>query len=139
MLAAMFPAQRALSQGASGGGLAARGSCRKALGRERQQRIELLAMAARSKETIVKTHFGRTAPHHDFELKFDSLLSAGRGFVFPCDADGRVSIGEFSDVLRTNYFYACAGVGSELAWPVVAKSRPSASALPLESALGVLA
>jgi hypothetical protein len=77
-------------------------------------------------ETIAKTHFGRTVLHRNFELKFDSLLDAGRGFAFPCDADGLVPIDECSEVLRTNYFYACALVGSELAWPVVAKSRASA-------------
>jgi hypothetical protein len=58
----------------------------------------------------------------EFEPKFDSLPSAGRGFVFPCDADGLVPIGEFSDVLRNSYFCACAVVGTEVAWPVVAKA-----------------
>jgi hypothetical protein len=75
-------------------------------------------------EMIVKTRLGQSALHRDFELKFDSLPNAGRGFVFPCDADGLVPIDEFSDVLRDNYFYACAVVGTEVAWPVVAKSRP---------------
>ncbi len=61
-------------------------------------------------------------PHREFELRFNSLLKPGRGFVFPCDGDGLVPVDEFSEVLRHNYFYAREVVGAELAWPVVAKS-----------------
>ena len=67
-------------------------------------------------------HLDQPGTRQGFELKFSSLVGTGRGFAFPCDADGVVPIDEFSEVLRNNYFYARAMVGSELAWPVVLPS-----------------
>ena len=60
-------------------------------------------------------------PSLDFELRFQSLSSHGRGFVFPCDAQGQVPLNDLSDRLRDNYFYARAVVGNELGWPVVTR------------------
>jgi hypothetical protein len=54
-----------------------------------------------------------------FELRFEPLRHAGRGYAFPCDADGQVPLSDMSDRLRDNYFYARAVVGNELSWPVV--------------------
>ena len=51
-------------------------------------------------------------------MRFQSLFS-NRGFVFPCDSDGRVAIDELCDRRRDNYFYARAMVGRELSTPVV--------------------
>jgi hypothetical protein len=58
-----------------------------------------------------------------FELCFQSLFNNGRGFAFPCDPKGQVDLDQLSDRVRTNYLYARAMVGRELAVPAV---RPSA-------------
>ena len=60
----------------------------------------------------------------DFELRFRSLTLAGHGFAFPCDAEGHVPVSNLSDLMRNNYFYACAVVGNELTWPVVVRCAP---------------
>lgn len=54
-----------------------------------------------------------------FELRFEPLRHASRGFAFPCDAEGQVALNDMSDRLRDNYFYARAVVGNELSWPFV--------------------
>jgi hypothetical protein len=70
----------------------------------------------------METRSRQPMPRSDFELRFNSLLKTGSGFVFPCDVDGVVPIDEFTETLRNNYFYARAVVGAELAWPVIARS-----------------
>jgi hypothetical protein len=57
-----------------------------------------------------------------FELRFQSLFDSGRGYAFPCDPQGEVDLDRLSDRARTNYLYARAMVGKELAVPAV---RPS--------------
>ncbi len=57
-----------------------------------------------------------------FELRFQSLFDSGRGYAFPCDPQGEVDLDQLSDRARTNYLYARAMVGKELAVPAV---RPS--------------
>jgi hypothetical protein len=54
-----------------------------------------------------------------FELRFDDLFVAGRGFAFPCDAQGRVDLDALSDQARENYLYARALVGRATTLPVV--------------------
>jgi hypothetical protein len=55
-----------------------------------------------------------------YELRFISLFNRGRGYAFPCDAEGHVEIDDLSDRGRDNYFYARAAVGSDLSVPAVA-------------------
>jgi hypothetical protein len=57
-----------------------------------------------------------------YELRFQSLFDSGRGYAFPCDAQGRVDLDQLSDTARTNYLYARAVVGRELAVPAVQAS-----------------
>ncbi len=57
-----------------------------------------------------------------FELRFQSLFDAGRGFSFPCGPTGQVDLDGLSERARNNYFYARAMVGRELAVPAL---RPS--------------
>ena len=57
-----------------------------------------------------------TAPCQ-YELRFTRLFNAGRGYAFPCDADGRVDIDTLSDAGRTSYFYARTVIGRELSIP----------------------
>ncbi|HWI81895.1 hypothetical protein [Ramlibacter sp.] len=59
-----------------------------------------------------------------FCLCFRSLFDRGRGYAFPCDADGRVDLDGLSDCARTNYLYARAMVGRELAAPAVEPAQP---------------
>jgi len=54
-----------------------------------------------------------------FELRFQSLFDAGRGFAFPCDPKGLVDLDQLSDRARNNYLFARAMVGRELAIPAV--------------------
>lgn len=54
-----------------------------------------------------------------FRLRFQSLYQPGRGFTFPCDLEGHVELDQLSEMERTNYLYARAMVGRELACPRV--------------------
>ena len=54
-----------------------------------------------------------------YELRFAGLFNRGRGYAFPCDAQGHVDIDELSDRARINYFYARSVVGAELSAPIV--------------------
>jgi hypothetical protein len=54
-----------------------------------------------------------------FQLCFRSLFHSGRGFAFPCDAQGHVDLDRLSERVRTNYLFARAMVGRELSVPDV--------------------
>lgn len=54
-----------------------------------------------------------------FQLCFRSLFDSGRGYAFPCDRQGQVDLDRLSDHGRTNYLFARAMVGRELAVPAV--------------------
>ncbi len=54
-----------------------------------------------------------------FELRFRSLHKEGRGWAFPCDAQGRVDLDDLSDRARNNYFFAHSVIGREVALPRV--------------------
>lgn len=54
-----------------------------------------------------------------FELHFESLFDRGRGYAFPCDADGYVDLDQLSERARSNYLFARAVVGRELTAPAV--------------------
>ena len=55
----------------------------------------------------------------DFELRFGSLFSEGRGLSFPCDASGKVEQARLSHRARVNYLRALAVVGREYGLPSV--------------------
>ena len=59
---------------------------------------------------------------NQFQLCFRSLFDSGRGFAFPCGADGQVDLDHLSERARNNYLYARAMVGRELAVPAVERS-----------------
>jgi hypothetical protein len=61
-----------------------------------------------------------TANDARYELRFAGLFNRGRGYAFPCDAQGHVDIDDLSAQGRNNYFYARAVVGKELSAPTVA-------------------
>lgn len=54
-----------------------------------------------------------------FQLCFRSLFAMGRGFAFPCDAQGRVELDSLTERMRNNYLFARAMVGRDLAVPAV--------------------
>ncbi len=58
-----------------------------------------------------------TRPSQRFELRFRSLFNEGRGWAFPCDAQGRVDLDCLSDRARNNYFFAHSVIGREVALP----------------------
>lgn len=60
-----------------------------------------------------------------YELRFMSLFKDGRGFSFPCDADGQVELAALSERGRCNYFYARAVKGREFSIPFVALVEPA--------------
>jgi hypothetical protein len=55
----------------------------------------------------------------DYELRFQSLVEAGRACAFPCDAAGHVDMDALSDTARENYLYARTVVGREFSIPAV--------------------
>jgi len=55
----------------------------------------------------------------EFQLRFQSLFDPGRGFAFPCDAEGHVDLDRLSEKARNNYLYARAMIGREVATPAV--------------------
>lgn len=65
--------------------------------------------------TMPSMQNGGTISH---ELRFARLFTTGRGYSFPCDAEGHVDMDRLSELARLNYFYARAMVGRELFAPV---------------------
>ena len=56
-------------------------------------------------------------PH--YQLRFQSLFRQGRGWAFPCDAQGQVDMDAMSDHVRDSYLFARALVGLEVSHPQV--------------------
>lgn len=54
-----------------------------------------------------------------YELRFRSLFDEGRGYAFPCDAQGHVDMDTMSERARLNYLYAHTVIGRELSMPAV--------------------
>ena len=54
-----------------------------------------------------------------YELRFQSLFNAGRGYAFPCNAAGHVDMDSLSPTAFNNYLYARAVVGLEFQAPSV--------------------
>jgi hypothetical protein len=54
-----------------------------------------------------------------YELRFRSLFDEGRGYAFPCDAEGHVDIDALGHKARLNYFFARTVIGREVALPAV--------------------
>lgn len=54
-----------------------------------------------------------------FELLFVSLFDEGRGYVFPCDADGHVDLDGLSERLRLHYLYVRKLIGRDFHAPAV--------------------
>ncbi|MDM0066626.1 hypothetical protein [Variovorax sp. J31P207] len=67
-------------------------------------------------------HPSYSKPVASYELRFQSLLRQGRGWAFPCDAEGHVDMDALSERARINYLFARALVGIDLDTPRV---RPS--------------
>lgn len=63
--------------------------------------------------------FAVAASETRYELRFIGLFNRGRGYAFPCDAQGHVDIDELTDRGRRNYLFARAVVGTELSVPFV--------------------
>jgi hypothetical protein len=60
-----------------------------------------------------------TVERADYELCFQSVSGAGRGYAFPCDAKGGVDMDHLSDNARNDYLYARALMGRYLLEPSV--------------------
>ena len=52
-----------------------------------------------------------------YELRYEALSQDGQGYAFPCDARGQVDLDRLSDRARTDYLFARAMVGRQLAQP----------------------
>ncbi len=66
-------------------------------------------------------------PGGRYLLQFLSLFQLGRGYAFPCDAQGRVDLDLLSERQRSNYLRARAMVGRELSGPeVIPEARDTA-------------
>jgi len=66
-------------------------------------------------------HLAQHSAQH-FELRFRSLFNEGRGYAFPCDAQGRVDMDSLGERLLNNYLYARTVIGREFATPAVQAS-----------------
>lgn len=53
------------------------------------------------------------------ELRFQSLHRQGRGWAFPCNAQGDVDLDRLSERARNNYFFARALMGHDYTYPCV--------------------
>lgn len=62
----------------------------------------------------------RPSPRHAsrYELRFAALFNTGRGYAFPCDANGNVDIDCLTERARANYFYARTTIGRDFSSPV---------------------
>jgi hypothetical protein len=60
-----------------------------------------------------------SSPNGRYVLRFRSLSKPGRGYTFPCDAAGLVSLDSLSDGERDSYLFARALVGGEFSVPAV--------------------
>ena len=56
---------------------------------------------------------------HNHVLWYRPLSGEGRGFLFPCDADGRVNLDALNDQAKNNYLFARTAKGREFATPAV--------------------
>lgn len=54
-----------------------------------------------------------------YELRFQSLHRQGRGWAFPCNAQGEVDLDHLGERARNNYFFARALMGLDYAFPRV--------------------
>ena len=54
-----------------------------------------------------------------YELRFQPISTEGRGFSFPCDAEGHVDIDALGHKARLNYFFARTVIGREFSLPAV--------------------
>ena len=54
-----------------------------------------------------------------YELRFQSLYQQGRGWSFPCNAQGEVDLDHLGERARNNYFFARALMGRDYAFPLV--------------------
>ena len=57
-----------------------------------------------------------------YELRFRSLFNDGRGYTFPCDAQGHVDLDSLGGCLLDSYLYARSVIGREFATPAVLAS-----------------
>jgi len=56
-----------------------------------------------------------------YELRFTRLSDRGRGYTFPCDAQGHVDLDALSERVRESYLFARTVVGSVLSAPTVSR------------------
>jgi hypothetical protein len=68
-----------------------------------------------------------------YELRFQSLFVEGRGYAFPCDAEGHVDLDRLSDRARHSYYFARTTVGRDVSMPVVCLLRCAATSAGLAS------
>lgn len=54
-----------------------------------------------------------------YELRFASLFDAGRGYAFPCDAEGGIDLAALSERARASLQQVQRAVGRDLMQPVV--------------------
>lgn len=59
-----------------------------------------------------------------FQLRYRSLFDSGRGYSFPCDAEGHVDLDGLSERGRENYLYVRALVGRDFSPPAVVPPVP---------------
>jgi hypothetical protein len=64
-------------------------------------------------------HTSSLSTANGYQLRFRCLFNEGRGYVFPCDAGGRVDLDALSPHAINNYLYARTFIGREFSTPAV--------------------
>ena len=68
------------------------------------------------------SHTAQDCARH-YELRFRSLFNEGRGYAFPCDAQGHVDMDLLGERVLDNYLYARSVIGRDFATPAVRESQ----------------
>ena len=55
-----------------------------------------------------------------YELHFVNLFNRGRGYAFPCDAEGHVALADLSERGRLHYAFASAATSRDFSTPTIA-------------------
>jgi hypothetical protein len=81
---------------------------------------DIVLREERTMEMVTTTSMPGAAPGEcRFELQFISTCAGGHDYAFPCDEHGQVDMDALTERVRTEYLFARAVMGRDVARPVV--------------------
>jgi hypothetical protein len=81
--------------------------------------VSMAASATDCEERQMNTSTTTASSPSAYRLRFRSLFNEGRGYVFPCDAQGHVDLDTLSRQALNSYLYARTVIGREFSMPAV--------------------